>query len=86
MEKALAFAGETARSIWQQASTLSDSAERGTGEEHLLQGGGLGESGEVWGSKDARVLPDLLTQVSLWVFAELAFSTLRNVQGNYGVP
>lgn len=42
---------------------------------------------EVVGVKeDAKVLPDLLTQVGFGVFAELAFSTLRDVQWNDCVP
>lgn len=69
VEQALAFAGKPGGPIWHQAFTLREPEED---ELSLLEADGHTEHFEVR-------LPDLLAQVSLGVFAELAFSTLWNV-------
>lgn len=74
VEQALAFAGKSGGPIWHQAFTLRQPEED---ELSLL------EAVEV---EPQMHLPDLLAQVSLGVFAELAFSTLWNVQRYDSIP
>lgn len=80
MEQALAFAGKSGGPIWHQAVALREPEEE---ERSLLEAGVHPEHSEV---QPQTRLPDLLAQVSLGVLAELAFSTLWNVQRYDGIP
>lgn len=80
VEQALAFAGKSGGPIWHQAFTLREPEED---ELSLLEADAHPEHSEV---QPHMHLPDLLAQVSLGVFAELAFSTLWNVQRYDSIP